>query len=86
MIVSFQCEMPVKHTSLFCSVFSAVAYVGLKSDLFEVKENVSLFLICVELNNPIKHTITIYLSVFDGTAEGKNVGCCTLRTITSMNM
>ena len=73
MIVSFQHKTYARHTSLFC--LSAGAHVGLESDLFEVKENVSLFLICTELKDPIKHNITTYLSVFDGTAEGKNVDC-----------
>ena len=49
---------------------SAGAHVGLDSDLFEVTENVSLFLICVELKDPIKRNITTYLNVLESTAAG----------------
>ena len=63
--------MLVKHTSLFC--LSAGAHVGLESGLFEVKENVSFFLICVELKDPIKRNITTYLTVLENTATGNMI-------------
>ena len=46
------------------------ALVGLENDFFEVEESVSSFEVCVELKDPIKRNITVYLTVYERTAEG----------------
>ena len=55
------------------------ALVGLESDFFEVEESISSFDICVELKDPIKRNITIYLTVFERTAAGNSADYSTMK-------
>ena len=80
MIVSFMnCYLCVVCAYVFAVCTGA--NVGLESDFFEVAESMSFFNVCVELKDPIKRNITIYLTVFERTALGKSVGYSTVKNI-----
>ena len=70
MIVSFK-KVPSICSVCIHFVVCTGALVGLENDFFEVAEDISSFDICVELKDPIKRNITVYVTVFERTALGK---------------